>query len=94
MAAGARAFSGQEEGVLRGEGGVREKQTPTESADSASFEELALRGIYIRAESCQPPLDDGVDETSRLNNEVSMGSIVKGAGESLVRSNLRMVACE
>ena len=45
---------------LRGEGGVREKQTPTESADSASFEDLALRGICIRAESCKPPLDDVV----------------------------------
>ena len=41
-ASAARVLSRQEKGVLTKGGGVREKQTSTESDDSASFEDLAL----------------------------------------------------
>ena len=53
-------------------------------------------GIYIRVESCEPPLNDGVEKTGDFNDEVPKGNTVKGAGESLVvycSSNLGMVAC-
>ena len=53
-------LSRQKEGVLTGGGGGTRK-TQTESADSASFEDSALRDTCIRVESCKPPLDDGVE---------------------------------
>ena len=39
-------------------------------------------GIYIRVESCEPPLNDGVEKTGDFNDEVPKGNTVKGAGES------------
>ena len=63
--------------------GIGEKQTPTDSADSA-FEDLALRDTCMRAEICKPPLDDGVEKTGDFNNEVPKGYTAKGAGESMV----------